>query len=540
MRTTCFVPGARAGAAGLLAALVLLCFPGPSALAASSARGAEAPTAGSYLLATGTGYAQPQGSTRVRVLQRRLRALGMRPGTVDGLFGPQTRAAVESFQRAVALGVDGIVGPRTRRALGKASAPVLGPGAGYGQTGRPTKVRDLQRRLRQLDHRPGPVDGLYGPRTAAAVASFQRAQGLAADGVAWPRTLRAVARARHDELSLARNVEPRTPPRTTLSQSTDRLPTTNHAPRPSVADSTASATTDATSLGDVPELPWLLVTGVLAFALAAVTFPLMERLAVSGKAVMPGVATIPDDHRSKWSSTTQGGTTFVAPGPLPPPTSTANGDGGAGLEAFGYVSVADPGAPAERDLREQIDAMDRLCARRGWRLVEVARDVGHDRPGLSYALDRLANGEASCLVVAEVRRLGNSAAELARNLRSLRDHDVRLIAVDVDLDTEASDGRIAADALISVGELDREIARGRPAVRDLPALKQHIVAMRSAGMSLQAIADRLNREGIPTLRGGQKWRPSSVQAAAGYRRPPQGPAPRGYDQRTHRRRAEDR
>ena len=225
---------------------------------------------------------------------------------------------------------------------------------------------------------------------------------------------------------------------------------------------------------------------------------------------------------------------------MPPPTSTANGDGGAGVEAFGYVSVADPGGPAERDLREQIDAMDRLCARRGWRLVEVARDVGHDRPGLSYALDRLANGEASCLVVAEVRRLGNSAAELARNLRSLRDHDVRLIAVDVDLDTEASDGRIAADALISVGELDREIARGRPAVRDLPALKQHVVAMRSAGMSLQAIADRLNREGIPTLRGGQKWRPSSVQAAAGYRRPPQGPAPRGYDQRTHRRRAEDR
>ena len=117
---------------------------------------------------------------------------------------------------------------------------------------------------------------------------------------------------------------------------------------------------------------------------------------------------------------------------------------------------------------------------------------------------------------------------------------MRLIAVDVDLDTEASDGRIAADALISVGELDREIARGRPAVRDLPALKQHIVAMRSAGMSLQAIADRLNREGVPTLRGGQKWRPSSVQAAAGYRRPPQGPVPRGYDQRTHRRRAEDR
>jgi recombinase len=43
--------------------------------------------------------------------------------------------------------------------------------------------------------------------------------------------------------------------------------------------------------------------------------------------------------------------------------------------------------------------------------------------------------------------------------------------------------------------------------------------MREQGMTLQAIADQLNDEGIPTIRGGKKWRPSSVQAAAGYRRP---------------------
>jgi hypothetical protein len=43
--------------------------------------------------------------------------------------------------------------------------------------------------------------------------------------------------------------------------------------------------------------------------------------------------------------------------------------------------------------------------------------------------------------------------------------------------------------------------------------------MREAGLSLQAIADTLNREGIPTLRGGAQWRPSSVQAVTGYKRP---------------------
>ena len=114
----------------------------------------------------------------------------------------------------------------------------------------------------------------------------------------------------------------------------------------------------------------------------------------------------------------------------------------------------------------------------------------------------------------------------------LRERGLRLVAVDVQLDTADAAGRIAADALISVGERanngspmtrggrdpgDRR--PGRQAVRDLPKLREHIVAMRSAGMTLQAISDRLNEEGVPTIRGGREWRPSSVQVAAGYRRP---------------------
>jgi hypothetical protein len=43
--------------------------------------------------------------------------------------------------------------------------------------------------------------------------------------------------------------------------------------------------------------------------------------------------------------------------------------------------------------------------------------------------------------------------------------------------------------------------------------------MRAGGLTLQAIADQLNAENVPTMRGGTKWRPSSIQAAIGYRRP---------------------
>ena len=60
--------------------------------------------------------------------------------------------------------------------------------------------------------------------------------------------------------------------------------------------------------------------------------------------------------------------------------------------------------------------------------------------------------------------------------------------------------------------------RRRPALADDPELVERIVQMRAQGMTLQAIADRLNEEGVPTVRGGAEWRPSSVRSGLGYKR----------------------
>jgi hypothetical protein len=68
-------------------------------------------------------------------------------------------------------------------------------------------------------------------------------------------------------------------------------------------------------------------------------------------------------------------------------------------------------------------------------------------------------------------------------------------------------------------------AVGRPAVSDRPELVKEITDMRARGMTLQAIADTLNARGEPTLRGGTRWRPSSVQAALGYKRRSRGQTP---------------
>ena len=59
-----------------------------------------------------------------------------------------------------------------------------------GDTGAAVKV--LQRALAHLGYSVGPIDGQYGPSTEHAVASFQGANGLTADGVLGPKTRAAI------------------------------------------------------------------------------------------------------------------------------------------------------------------------------------------------------------------------------------------------------------------------------------------------------------------------------------------------------------
>ena len=106
--------------------------------------------------------------------------------------------------------------------------------------------------------------------------------------------------------------------------------------------------------------------------------------------------------------------------------------------------------------------------------------------------------------------------------------NVRFISLNPPLDTGMPLGRGTAHVLMAVSDWERtrrsELtsaarAKGAASRAITPDLKRRIVRMRRAGMTLQAIADDLNDEGVPTVRGGATWRPSSVQAALGYRRP---------------------
>ena len=141
------------------------------------------------------------------------------------------------------------------------------------------------------------------------------------------------------------------------------------------------------------------------------------------------------------------------------------------------------------------------------------------------ALERIAAGEASTLVVARLSALASSLRELGSVLDWLQAARADLIALDVDLDTGTSAGRRIVALLREIERWEREPMpgrppRGRPGLAvGAPELSDRISKMRERGLSLQSIAEALNTDGVPTPRGGARWRPSSVQTALGYRRP---------------------
>ena len=55
-----------------------------------------------------------------------------------------------------------------------------------------SQVKTIQTKLKRWGYYTGAVDGIYGPKTKAAVKSFQKKNGLTADGIVGKKTAAAL------------------------------------------------------------------------------------------------------------------------------------------------------------------------------------------------------------------------------------------------------------------------------------------------------------------------------------------------------------
>jgi DNA invertase Pin-like site-specific DNA recombinase len=202
--------------------------------------------------------------------------------------------------------------------------------------------------------------------------------------------------------------------------------------------------------------------------------------------------------------------------------------------AIGYVRVStDEQANSRAGLEAQRAAILAEAKHRGWRLVEMIEDAGYSgrtlkRPGISEALEALRSKRADTLVVAKLDRLSRSMLDFASLMdRATKEHWA-LVALDLNVDTTTPAGEAMANVLATFAQFERRLISQR--TRDALAVKKaqgvrigrprslspeivaRVVAERSTGSTLRAIADRLNADRVAGGQGAARWYPSSVRS----------------------------
>lgn len=135
----------------------------------------------------------------VREAQSCLIKAGLKPGSIDGILGAQTREAIKSFQKRNGLKPTGYMDENTwlklsthkpKKAVSLSTIPssdkTKDKAARLSLEKKERTTYDIykvQAALKKAGFGPGPIDGKIGKRTMAALRCFQKTKGLSPTGI---------------------------------------------------------------------------------------------------------------------------------------------------------------------------------------------------------------------------------------------------------------------------------------------------------------------------------------------------------------------
>jgi hypothetical protein len=280
------------------------------------------------------------------------------------------------------------------RALRGWSAGGVSLGTGLHRASGSERVREVQWRLRALGYRPGPIDGIFGPRTRAAVGWFQYKHGFPVNGRA--------------TLAMVRHLRARTSPGSGHDEEPSGQPTASAASEPfrKLVTAPPPAAVEADGTSDIGwPLGLALIAGAFLFGAAAVP---------AGATLIPRLAGPRNEADEATESPVRG---------------------------LAYVRMAEAERNSAR-FERQVAAIEAACEERGiglWGLVsddERAAGPIEQRPGVAYALEQLDAGEVDCLVVDRLDDLSRSVRELRIVLAAMTQRTAPLVVLNLDLDPD--------------------------------------------------------------------------------------------------------
>ncbi len=151
-----------------------------------------------------TGLKRGMRGENVKKLQKQLIKLGFRLDKygADGIFGPETQGALKALQREIGVAETGIMDEATKAALQTEEALLklqkhADKGIRIGARG--DDIKSLQKQLNKYlnDSEQLVVDGIFGPKTEAAIKKIQEQLGVAQTGVWDQNTKTALKTGKH-------------------------------------------------------------------------------------------------------------------------------------------------------------------------------------------------------------------------------------------------------------------------------------------------------------------------------------------------------
>ena len=131
-------------------------------------------------------------------------------------------------------------------------------------------------------------------------------------------------------------------------------------------------------------------------------------------------------------------------------------------------------------------------------------------------------------MVAKLNRLSRSLLDFALLMERSQREGWSIVALDLGVDTTTPGGEMMANVMASFSQFERRLigertsaalqaakARGQRLGRPrqlAQGIVRRIVRERDKGVTLAAISDGLNSDGVATAQGGAKWYPATVRA----------------------------
>lgn len=218
------------------------------------------------------------------------------------------------------------------------------------------------------------------------------------------------------------------------------------------------------------------------------------------------------------------------------------------MRVYGYCRVSsDEQATNGQSLEAQREKVELYARLHKLELVEVIEDAGASaknlkRPGIERVLGGLRDGTAEGVVIAKLDRLSRSVRDWAHLIETCFSEKAgkSLLSVEDSIDTRTAGGRLTLHVLAAVSQWEREaigertsavlqhkVAKGEPVSRaprglriigkglepdpesDGLVIAARVRELRSQGLALRAIGDRLEAEGFRPERG-RHWHPSVI------------------------------